>query len=173
MLAIHSARFNFIWLAVVGLFVGTMAVLYNGGVIGQPATRFAQVVGAVPEALSATGDKTNEGLLRQTARHLSKMERGTSIGGFPGFEPPKDDKEYQRKIKEGNYSAQNVNDWVKDISKSLEQVAKKNPGKSLEKILQEQGKTRIQIDEFLDAVRNAQYRARSMEGTGVNTQTIE
>jgi copper homeostasis protein CutC len=66
-----------------------------------------------------------------------------------------------------------VNDWVKDISKSLEQVVKKNPGKSLEKILQEQGKTRTQIDEFLNAVRNAQYRARSMEGAGVRAQTLE
>jgi hypothetical protein len=101
------------------------------------------------------------------------MRGGASIGGFPGFEPPKDDKEYRRKIKERDYTAQDVNDWVKGINNYLEQLVKKNPGKALEKILQEQGLTAKEIKSFVDALRDAHRAADAMKGFGVNSQTVE
>ncbi|MEK9163635.1 MAG: hypothetical protein AAB261_10025, partial [Chloroflexota bacterium] len=62
-----------------------------------------------------------EGLTKQTALHLSKMQKGKSIGGFPGFEPPDDDERYKRKVKDGEYNAQDVNNWVKEINNFLRQ----------------------------------------------------
>ena len=72
-----------------------------------------------------------EGLLKQTALHLSKMQGVESIGGFPGFEPPDDDEKYKRKIKNSSASGEEVNTWVKEINNFLRQVANKNPGMTL------------------------------------------
>jgi hypothetical protein len=127
---------------------------------------------AVPVSQARLGPGT-EGLLRQAALHLSKMESGKSVGGFPGFEPPKDDKEYQRKVRERAYNAQDVNDWVKQINNFLNQIVKKNPGVSLEKILQRQGSTQAQIDDSVAALREAYRIAESMEGFGVSKVTVE
>ncbi len=123
----------------------------------------------VSEARLAPG---TEGLLQQTAAHLSKMQRGASIGGFPGFEPP-DDEKYRRKIKEQNYSAQDLNGWVKEINNFLGQIVKKNPGLSLEEMLQRQGLSPSQIDSFTRALRDTHFTATSLKGFGVEIKTVE
>lgn len=173
MLAIHSARNSFLSLVGVVLFVMTIALLYNSRTVSQNAIPFAPVPAVADETYAARGTKSNEGLLRQAALHLSKMRGGESVGGFPGFEPPEDDKEYRRKIRKENYSAQDVNDWVKEINNYLEQIVKKNPGRSLERILQEQGKTAKEIESLVDALRDAHRTADAMKGSGVNSQTVE
>lgn len=117
--------------------------------------------------------KESEGLLKQTALHLSKMQGGASIGGFPGFEPPNDDERYKRKVKGEGYNAQDVNNWVKEINNFLRQIADKNPGKTLEEILIKQGLTTLQVKDFLDALRNVELSARNMEHYGVATGTIQ
>jgi len=114
-----------------------------------------------------------EGLTKQTALHLSKMQGGASIGGFPGFEPPDDDERYKRKVKGEGYNAQDVNNWVKEINNFLKQIVKKNPNRSLEKILQKQGLTPSQTDDFLDAIQRTQYVADGMKGHGVNPETVK
>lgn len=126
--------------------------------------------GQVHEARLAKG---TEGLLQQTAEHLSKMQRGASIGGFPGFEPPDDDEKYRRKIKEQNYSAQDVNDWVKEINNFLNQIVKKNPGMSLEKILQKQGLSQAEIDGFIEALQSTHNTAQVLSEYGVNPETVK
>ncbi len=126
--------------------------------------------GQVHEARLAGG---TEGLLRQTAEHLSRMQGGASIGGFPGFEPPDDDEEYRRKIKDKTYDGQDVNDWVREINNFLRQIVKKNPGLTLEEILQRQGLTPGQIDGFVKALRDAHATADGMSGHGVNEATVE
>mgnify|MGYP001609778939 CR=1 FL=1 len=78
-----------------------------------PASRAVIVSAPAAQVSEATLAKVTEGLLRQTALHLSKMQRGASVGGFPGFEPPDDDKEYRDKVKNERYTPQDVNDWVK------------------------------------------------------------
>ncbi|MBI5080965.1 MAG: hypothetical protein HZB17_06635, partial [Chloroflexi bacterium] len=108
-----------------------------------------------------------EGLLKQTAIHLSKMEGGVSIGGFPGFEPP-DDEKYKQKIKNKYYSARDVNDWVKEINNFLKQIIEKNPGMTLEEILTKQGVTPTQIGEFMKALRNLKITVEGMDGYGVD-----
>jgi len=113
-----------------------------------------------------------EGLTKQTALHLSKMQKGASIGGFPSFEPPDDDERYKRKVKEGEYNAQDVNDWAKEINNFLRQIADKNPGKTLEEILIKQGLNAKQVDEFLHALRDVHITASGMEGTGVTLETV-
>lgn len=110
-----------------------------------------------------------EGLLKQTAAHLSKMQGGESIGGFPGFEPPDDDEKYKQKIKNKNYSAQDVNDWVKEINNFLKQIIEKNPGMTLEEILTKQGLTAEQIEKFILALKDTELMARSMATFGVDT----
>jgi hypothetical protein len=117
--------------------------------------------------------KESEGLLKQTALHLSKMQSGVSIGGFPGFEPPNDDERYKRKVKGGEYNAQDVNDWVKEIINFLRQIADKNPGKTLEEILIKQGLNAKQVDEFVHALRNVHATASGMEGAGVTSETVK
>ena len=155
-------------------FAASVILLVSVFVIQSHGASRAMVVSApaaqVSEARLAKG---TEGLLRQTAEHLSRMQRGESIGGFPGFEPPDDDDKYRRKIKDQSYTAEEVNHWVKEINNFLDQVVKKNPGLSLEKILQRQGLTRAQINNFIEALQEVHYRADLMKGFGVNEETIE
>ncbi len=114
-----------------------------------------------------------EGLTKQTALHLSKMQKGKSIGGFPGFEPPDDDERYKRKVKDGEYNAQDVNNWVKEINNFLRQIADKNPGMTLAEILQKQGLIAEQVGNFLNALRDAHLAAIGMEHFGVTTETVK
>ncbi|MEK7442267.1 MAG: hypothetical protein AABZ78_15825 [Chloroflexota bacterium] len=114
-----------------------------------------------------------EGLLKQTALHLSKMQGGESIGGFPGFEPPDDDEKYKRKIKNSSASGEEVNTWVKEINNFLRQVANKNPGMTLEKILEKQGLSAEQVKNFSDALRNVHAVADGKVGYGVRQTTFD
>jgi len=109
-----------------------------------------------------------ERLLKQTALHLSKMQGGASVGGFPGFEPPDDDGKYKEKIKNKNYSPRDVNDWVKEINNFLKQIIRKNPEMTLEKILTKQGLTAKQIEEFTFALKDTELAARGMASYGVD-----
>ena len=101
------------------------------------------------------------------------MNKGASVGGFPGFEPPEDDKKYRSKVNDGNFNAQDVNDWVKEINNFLRQIVQKNPGMTLEEILQKQGLTAEQIANFSDTLRNVEVMARSMKHYGVAPETAE
>lgn len=136
-------------------------------------SRIPQIHAETRPVLEARLDKATEGQLQQVAFHLSKMEGGESIGGFPGFEPPDDDEEYQRKIRDRTYSPQDVNDWVREINNFLDQIVKRNPDLSLEEILQKQGLASGQIEEFLDALREAHTIASGMKGYGVRAKTVE
>jgi hypothetical protein len=118
-------------------------------------------------------DPGTEGQLRQTATHMSKMLEGTSIGGFPGFEPPDNDEKYQRKIRESEYNGHDVNDWVKEICGYLENIIAKNPNMTLEQVLQKAGLSAKEIEEFLDALRTTHSIASGYRGFGVTEQTIE
>ncbi|MEK7278771.1 MAG: hypothetical protein AAB427_15575 [Chloroflexota bacterium] len=163
---------GFLYVATGGALAVGLAVLYNS----QPsevafADRANLVLAPDGQAHEVRLAKGTEGLLRQTAEHLSKMQRGASIGGFPGFEPPEDDKEYRDKVKNERYTAQDVNDWVKEINNFLKQIIKKNPRMSLEEILQKQGLTPPQFENLLDALRDTEVTARGMQNYGVTTET--
>ena len=114
-----------------------------------------------------------EKLLENTAEHLSKMQGGASVGGFPGFEPPEDDEKYRRKIKNRAYTPEEAEHWIKELNNFLKQVAEKNPGMTLEEILQKQGLSLDEIDNFIVALRNAHATAAGMEGYGVNVETVQ
>ena len=133
-IALAFSPFNFAFLFAAGV----AAVL--GRLMQQvlPASRAVGVSAPAIQISEARLAPGTEGLLRQTAAHLSKMQRGASVGGFPGFEPPDDDEKYRRRIKEQHFTAQDVNDWVKEINNFLKQISKKNPRMSLEEILQKQ-----------------------------------
>jgi len=137
----------------------------------QPVMSSLEVAGSARPPLAARLAPGTDALLQQTAAHLSRMQRGASIGGFPAFEPP-DDK-YRRKIENEAYTARDVNDWVGDINNFLRQIADKNPGLTLEEILQRHGATPGQIKEFLDALRAVQATTEGMEGYGVTTETAQ
>lgn len=149
--------------------VAALSLLVLPTLFARDAVRLRAPAAQVSEARLAKG---TEGLLRQAALHLSRLESGKSVGGFQGFEPPKDDKEYQRKIRDRAYNAQDVNDWVKEINNFLSQILKKNPGMSLEKILQEQGLTESQVDDFVGALKDLHYTADGMKGSGVSAETV-
>lgn len=138
-----------------------------------PASRAISVSAPAVQVSEARLAPGTEGLLRQTAAHLSKMQRGASVGGFPGFEPPDDDEKYRRKIKEQNYSAQDVNDWVKEINNFLNEIAKKNPGLSLEEILQRQGLSQVETREFVEAIQGTHNTAKVLSEYGVNPETVK
>ena len=125
----------------------------------------------VPQVAEAKLAPGTEGLVKQTAEHLSKMQGGASVGGFPGFEPP-DDK-YRRKIEDRSYSGEDANGWIKEINNFLKQIADKNPGLTLEEILQRQGLAQAQIKQFIEAVRETHYVANSRVGYGVNLDTVK
>jgi len=114
-----------------------------------------------------------KGQLPPLALHLSKMRGGASVGGFPGFEPPDDDEEYRRKIKDEAYSARDVNDWVKEINNFLGRIVKKNPNLSFEEILQRQGLTAEKTKDFVEALQRAHYTARGMSGYGVTPERVQ
>ncbi len=145
-----------------------MLVANRAAIVSAPAVQVPRSGSSISEARLAKG---TEGLLRQTAEHLSRMQRGESIGGFPGLEPPDDDDKYRRKIKDQSYRAEEVNHWVKEINNFLTQIVKKNSGLSLEEILQKQGLTPSQIESFFDALRNAEVMARGMQDYGVTAET--
>lgn len=86
--------------------------------------------------------KGTEALVEQTATHVSKLLGGQSIGGFPGFEPP-DDERYKNKIRNSTYSGEEANSWLKEINNFLQQVTNKNPNMTLEEILKQAGMTQV------------------------------
>ncbi len=150
-----------------------LALTLAGAVaLSLAASRAVSVSAPAVQVSEASRAETTEGLLRQTAAHLSKMQRGASVGGFPGFEPP-DDEKYRRKIKEQHITARDVNDWVKEINHFLKQIVDKNPGTTLEEILRNQGLTSSQIDQFVVALRNTHTTAEGMESLGVNETTVK
>ena len=96
MVAIAPSRFNLTLLAL---------ALASAVALSLATSRVVSVSAPAAQVSEASRAKVTEGLLRQAALHLSKLESGKSVGGFPGFEPPKDDKDYQRKIRERDYNA--------------------------------------------------------------------
>lgn len=156
------------------LFAAGAAVMLGALMLPMlPASRAVSVSAPAAQVSEASRAQVTEGLLRQTAEHLSKMQRGESIGGFPGFEPPDDDEKYRRKIKEQHITARDVNDWVKQINNFLKQIVDKSPGMTLEEILRNQGLTSSQIDQFVVALRNTHTTAEGMESLGVNETTVK
>jgi len=138
----------------------------------------SQVVGQ--EAVSERGNvvearlgKGTEGLVKQTAAHMSKLLGGGSVGGFPGFEPPDDDEAYREKIRNQSYTGEEADHWIKEINNYLRQVVKKNPNMTLEEILQEMGRQQRDTNLFLDALRDVHATARGLEGYGVSKGTLE
>ncbi|MFZ1403593.1 MAG: hypothetical protein WAW03_10950, partial [Anaerolineae bacterium] len=154
----ETSRLNpaLVWLVVVGIALVGLMAMSNTLLVELTASAPASVA----QASLAPG---TEGLLRQTASHLSKLLSGASVGGFPGFEPPGDDDKYRRKIEERSYTAEEVNYWVKEINNFLGQIVKKNPGMSLEEILQKQGLNPEQIVAFIRALRNIHSITAGME----------
>ena len=82
----ETSRLNpaLVWLVVVGIALVGLMAMSNTLLVDLTASAPASVA----QASLAPG---TEGLLRQTASHLSKLLSGASVGGFPGFEPPGDD----------------------------------------------------------------------------------
>ncbi|MBK7203716.1 hypothetical protein [Candidatus Amarolinea dominans] len=162
----ETSRLNpaLVWLAVVGIALVGLMAMSNTLLVELTASAPASVA----QASLAPG---TEGLLRQTASHLSKLLGGASVGGFPGFEPPGDDDKYRRKIEKRSYTAEEVNYWVKEINNFLGQIVKKNPGMSLEEILQKQGLNPEQIVAFIRALRNIHSITAGMESIGVSGTT--
>jgi hypothetical protein len=147
-------------IGIAGITLVFLYVMLNISQAVQPGAHQAQL---------ASG---TEGLLKQTAIHLSKMRGGASIGGFPGFEPP-DDERYKRRVKEYEFKAQDVNDWVKEINNFLRQIANNNPGMTLEKILELQGLSAEQIENFVVALRDIHSVAQGMQTIGVTKATVD
>ena len=158
------------YFAALGLTAVGLTLYYQHGFTRAILASGAKVAPQVAQASLTSG---TEGWLRQTAEHMSKMQGGASIGGFPGFEPPDNDEKYRRKVKDGTYNSQDVNDWVKDINNFLKQIVEKNPNMSLEEILQKQGLPQTEIEGFVRALRNVHATAKGMSGYGVNPETVE
>ncbi|MBK7203316.1 hypothetical protein [Candidatus Amarolinea dominans] len=141
------------------------------GLMAMSNTLLVELTASAPASIAqASLAPGTEGLLRQTAGHLSKMLGGASVGGFPGFEPPGDDDKYRRKIEKRSYTAEEVNYWVKEINNFLSQIVKKNPGMSLEEILQSRLNPE-QIVAFIRALRDMHSIAAGMESIGVSGTT--
>ena len=164
----ETSRLNpaLVWLVVVGIALVGLMAMSNTLLVELTASAPASVA----QASLAPG---TEGLLRQTASHLSKLLSGASVGGFPGFEPPDDDKRYKDKIRNQSYSGEEANYWTKEINNFLSQIVKKNPGSTLQEILQRLGSTSAEIDDFIKALQQTYSTAESMEGYGVNEITVE
>jgi hypothetical protein len=150
----------------------------HAALISAPAAPVSQARLAPGPALSSSASLTvnsaegTEGLLRQTAEHLSKMQGGASIGGFPGFEPP-DDERYKDKIRNQSYSGEEANYWAKEINNLLRQIVDKNPGLTLEQILQRAGLQPGEIKSFMDGLRNIHSSVSGLVDHGVNPKTVE
>ena len=156
-------------------FTGALAILLAGWVVVAHPIISASVGldYSAPQVVASKLAPGTEGLLRQTAEHLSKMQGGVSVGGFPGFEPPDDDEKYRRKINERSYTPEEADYWIKEINNFLKQIANKNPNLSLKEILQKQGLSLGEIDNFIVALRNTHATAAGMEGHGLSAQTLQ
>jgi len=126
-----------------------------------------------PPIVQARLGPGTEGLTKQAALHMSKLQSGNSVGGFPGFEPPQDDDEYRAKIQTRSYSARDVNDWVREINNFLNQIARKNPKLTLEEILKQQGLTQAQVNDYLEGLRTTYRIASDMQKSGVRPITVQ
>ena len=163
----ETSRLNpaLVWLVVVGIALVGLMAMSNTLLVELTASAPASVA----QASLAPG---TEGLLRQTASHLSKMQGGASVGGFPGFEPPDDDKRYKDKIRNQSYGGEEANYWGKEINNFLRPIADKNPGLTLEQILQRAGLSPERIDSFLTGLKNAHATIKALEGYGVTPETV-
>ncbi|MDM8520794.1 hypothetical protein QUF64_12160 [Anaerolineales bacterium HSG6] len=121
----------------------------------------------------ASMSKQTSGQLKSLATHISKMLDGSSVGGFPGFEPPEDDEAYRQKIRKRSYNGQDVNDWVSEMNNYLRQIIKQNPNMTLEEILQKMGWSQARIANFLNNLREVHVIARGWKNHGVREITIE
>jgi hypothetical protein len=112
------------------------------------------------------------------------MLGGESVGGFPGFEPPDpDDDDYRRKVEERSYRPRDVDDWVRDINKHLRELIARNPGKTLEELLQEYWRSTdpslsmqeitTRTNHYLDSIRTVQTIAESQTTIGVSEVNID
>ena len=164
----ETSRLNpaLVWLVVVGIaLVGLMAM---------SNTLLVELTSSAPASVAqASLAPGTEGLLRQTASHLSKLLSGASVGGFPGFEPPGDDDDYRDKIKNGRYRAQDVNDWIKEINNFLNQIIRKNPNLSLETMLRKQGLAQPEINDFIAALQRVHSVSKALSGYGVNAERVQ
>jgi RHS repeat-associated protein len=129
-------------------------------------------------------DDRSTGSLKNVASHLSRMLGGESVGGFPGFEPPDpDDDDYRRKVEERSYRPRDVDDWVRDINKHLRELIARNPGKTLEELLQEYWRSTdpslsmqeitTRTNHYLDSIRTVQTIAESQTTIGVSEVNID
>lgn len=148
------------------LIIGWFGASYFGNLLTTPAINNNAVS-------QAAVNKQTKGLLKQAALHLSKLNGGLSVGGFPKFEPPDGDESYQHKINEGSYTGQEANHWLKEINNFLRQIIKKNPNMTLEQILQKAGFSASQITNFENNLRDALAIAQSFEHKGVSPVTLE
>lgn len=138
-----------------------------------PASRAVVVSAPSAQVSEASRAEVTEGLLRQTATHLSKMQGGASVGGFPGFEPPDDDERYKNKIRNQSYGGEEANYWGKEINNFLRQIVDKNSGLTLGQILQRAGLQPGEIKSYLDALRNVHATIDSLDGYGVSSETVK
>ena len=104
---------------------------------------------------------------------MSKLNRGASVGGFPGFEPLDGDDDYKKKIDEGNFNAQDVNDWIKDKNKHLKNITKYNPNMTLDEILLDAGYNDAQVVKYIEVLKNAYATAEGIKGYGVTEAIVE
>ncbi len=155
-------------LAVAGLTVVIAPVIGRSAGVGYTI----RAEGASSASLTRLAPGTKK-LLRQTAEHLSRMQGGVSIGGFPPFKPPEDDERHREKIKNRAYSPEEANHWLGEMNNFLRQIADKNPGMTLEEILLKQGRSPAEIENFLNAIREARVTADGMSGYGVQAETAE
>lgn len=175
MVVVHRTHFNAALLSLV-LFaaIATGLVLAYNLALSARVTSYSRDAALPAMQISqAARGKTTKGLLRQIALHLSKMQGGESVGGFPGFEPPDDDEHYENEIRNQSYSGERVNYWTKEINNLLRQIADKNPGLTLGEILQRAGQKPADIKSFMDGLRNVHAMVESWEGYGVTPETVE
>jgi hypothetical protein len=149
--------------------VAALSLLVLPTLFARDAVRLPAPAAQISEARLAQG---TEGLLRQTAAHLSKLQGGASVGGFPGFEPPDDDR-FKDKIRNQSYGGEEANYWGKEINNFLRQIVDKNPGLTLEQMLQRAGLQPAEIKSYLDALRNVHRTIEGLADYGVNQSTIE
>lgn len=160
-----------ILLVIAGLLLAASLYLVSTSTMSQVAEQEAS--GGRGKVAEARLGKGTEGLVKQTALHMSKLLGGDSIGGFPGFEPPDDDETYRGKIRNQTYTGEEANHWIKEINSFLQQIVKKNPNMTLEEILQQAGLNASETQRFMSDLRDIHVIAKIHQESGVNPQTVE
>lgn len=120
----------------------------------SPLTGVKEDIAQIREAHQSRPDVS--GPVRPLFEHMAKL-LGEAVGGMP---PPGDDDDREKRAREGNLTQREVDKWIKDMNKQLQELLKDYPERTtFEQMLQKRGFSGEQIVKIMDQMEQVYFRS--------------